>query len=346
MSIYKFFGNILPESFIAKVEKRLIYAGVKDVPEIWVGRIIVLTLLLTAVFGLSTLVVQTYAPTASVTFQSLTLKLTSIFWGLAVLMLFTIPLIFYLHITMLSAIRVERAESEFPDFLYNIASVIRGGMTPVQAFFLSAKTKEFGILGKEARKAYEKAITTGMISVAFSSMAERIDSEYIRSFATFFKRAVISGGKIVELLESYADYLRDILFLKKELKQRTTNYMIFLGMISAVIMPFLLSLAYTYILFSQHLVEAANIQHGTTNAVITIGMQPKITLHLSYLLPSIFIYMLLSGLLTAALIGVLRKGRIIFGLKYALLVWFTSFIVFYISLMFLTGFMGMAGIGH
>ncbi|RME79495.1 MAG: hypothetical protein D6769_02235 [Methanobacteriota archaeon] len=317
--VYLFFGNMLPDFLLNYFTRQLDYAGFDETAEEWAGRMMTLTILL---FVIPVLL--------DVTLTSYGIYLFPVSYCLSCILslssLFIVPFLFWLHLKFVVSARVDRAEELFSDFLYNIASNLSGGMVPMQAFLSSAKP-EFGILGKEAAKAYEKVASTGMLSIAFRELARRMDSVYIKNFANFFERAVVAGGKLAELLQAYADHFRDIMILKKDLADRTKNFTAFIVIIGALIMPFLMSVAYTYVLSLLSLSKAVS-NVGVNTAGIVGALSPNVSVNKDVLFIMMVSYILLSTFITALLIGAVNKGRVIFGFKYVIFLWLIAFTVF------------------
>ncbi len=323
---------MVPESRRDKQEELLRFAGIRKPVDLWAGSAIFLALLFALLAGVTFVGLTNYAP--DIVAELCCNKFFPYIVGVVVLsfVLFAINI----HIRVLISIRAERAEEAFPDFLYNVATNLKGGMTPLQAFFASAKP-QFPVIGEEARRAYQTSLASGSLSEAFDELAKSIASPYIQNFAVFFKRAIMSGGKTAELIENYADHLRDILSLKRDLKQKTNNYVAFIFLTSALIMPFLFALAYNYISSAMHL--AASLGEIGQIEELPISFKPKISLKISDFYIMIYTYIFIAGIITSILMSLLRKGKTIYASKYVLFIWLTSILVFYLSQISLKAFL-------
>lgn len=328
MSFYSTIGTILPESLLKKTGKMLLYAGIKEDAETYVGRILFLMLLLFIIPPLLKLVLDIYG------FYSLNNNAILI---LEFLILILTPFGFYAHLSFLISSRAERAEEVFPDFLYDIGANLNSGMPIFQAFLTSSLKKEFGVLSEEAKEIYEKHQSDNLNKL-FDELTWRFDSRHIENFVKFFERSIVLGGSISALLQSYAEEMRTILNMKKEMKERTFTYVVFISIIAVFIFPFLLAIAYTYISLMTSFYSNIKLQQ---NIGIGAFMLNKIAITREDITVLSIAFIFLSGLLTSLLIALLRKGKLIFFLKYVFLIWLITYTIFYLSINVLAKFLSL-----
>ncbi|MEM4295708.1 MAG: hypothetical protein QXS91_02795 [Candidatus Anstonellales archaeon] len=165
MSFYSTIGSIIPESLLKNVKRMLVYAGIKEDPETYIGRILFLMLLLLLIPPLLKLVLDLYG---------LYFLNNAIVLILELFLLVLTPFAFYAHLSFIISSRAERAEEVFPDFLYDLGANLNSGMPVFQAFLASALKKEFGVLSDEAKDVYEKYQTENLNKM-FDELALRFD---------------------------------------------------------------------------------------------------------------------------------------------------------------------------
>ena len=339
-AIYRRLGSIFPRKLLVKIRKSLNYAGY-DFNEIeWVGMVLFTSLIaFTIPFLVYLLYLQVYE-FFDTEFIAVSIELLI---GIGIGLFILSISMFLIHLYSMISIRSETAEAVFPDFLYLISSNIRSGMIPFQAFGAAIKP-ELGILAYEAKKAYEVASATNSITSAFKYLTTRIKSNSIEKFSVIFERTINAGGQAADVIKDYADDLRKLVDLKDELGSQTKGYVAFLLFITAIILPFLVGVSVHYI---RVLTTMSNITPGAEGESQTTGVEGfsgsgnaaklggasfnvKITPEEFTFIASIFV--LITTLSTSLLIGLVRKGELLRGIKYFPFLALSAFFVLFISL--------------
>ncbi|MBI5046879.1 type II secretion system F family protein [Candidatus Micrarchaeota archaeon] len=306
-SIYRRIGGTIPKPFLRSVEKKLNQAGVKEEPLLWIGKRLVLSFCVGLI--LLSLYLIVYNPIATAATVAIAILLIII--GIA----FTSGLI-YLGIYFRIIDRANTLEKILPDFLLLIVSNLRAGMTPFAAF-TEATRPEFGPLHEVVLLSAAKAGGTASLTSALESMTDYFDSKIFHRAVTLFGKGMQSGGQLAKLLTASADEVRKIQDLRAELATATRTYTIFLGFVVILVMPFLLSVSIQFVTiflkiqtennFGGSPVEGgANLPSFGGNIQISIDEISKIAI-LTLLVTSVFI---------STLVGLINKGRAIYGLKY------------------------------
>ena len=235
---------------------------------------------------------------------------------------------FYLMIYYSIVSRAEQVERVLPEFLLMIAANLRAGMTPFNAFRRSA-TAELGPLEKEIQIAAVKAGSSQSLAEALSSISDRIDSEVLERTITLFEKSVRSGGQIAELLTAISEEVRRNQELKADLITSTRSYTMFLFFIILVVSPCLLAVSAQFLdiysgikgQFSGEAIEGYSLPFFSGEVVINSDY-------------AIFIsYMSLVGtaFFASVLMGVISRGKILYGVKYFPLLAIGSIIVFQVA---------------
>jgi pilus assembly protein TadC len=331
MSFYSAIGILFPKSFLMELEKLLLYAGIDEEPEKYWGRIITLMLLLLLIPPLAKLSLGTF-----INIDDFYIVIID----LAILLL--VPFLTYIHLIFVISSRTERAEEVFPDFLYDIGANLNSGMPTFQAFLATATKKEFGILSEEAMKAYEKYRSENLNEM-FSYLAKRFDSQHIKNFTTFFERSIFLGGSLADILQNYANEIKNILNMRKELKERTLTQVFFITTISIMIFPWLLSIAYSYVVLMTPLTTGLKFLSSNQINVGNLPV-PKISITKEEMFNLSIAFIFISSITASILISVLRKGKAIFFVKYLPIVLLISFSVFFLSIEILRRTLRLSGI--
>ena len=339
-AIYRRIGSLIPRRTLVKIRKSLNYAGYDFNEMEWAGMIIFTSFVAFIIpFLIYMLYLQTYEY-FEVEFFSVELN-TLIGVGIGLFLLSFA--MFFIHLYSMISIRSESAESVFPDFLYLISSNIRSGMIPFQAFGAAIKP-ELGVLAYEGKKAYEVASTTNSITSAFKYLTTRIKSNSIEKFSVIFERTINAGGQAADVIKDYADDLRKLVDLKEELGSQTKGYVAFLLFITAIILPFLVGVSVHYIKVLTSMSDISPGEEGNENQQSTttfsgsgnaemlggVSFNVKITPEEFTLISSVFV--IITTLSTSLLIGLVRKGELLRGIKYFPFLALSSFFVMFLSL--------------
>ena len=118
--------------------------------------------------------------------------------------------------------------------------------------------------------------------------------------------------------------------LREELSVQTKGYVAFLLFVAAIILPFLIAVSGHYIRVLQSLSSIAPQGSSASMRGLNVGMKVDLTPEQFIIIGIIFI--IATSLSTSLLIGLIRKGEVIRGLKYFPVLIFTSLLVLVLSL--------------
>ncbi|MEW6035461.1 MAG: type II secretion system F family protein [Candidatus Micrarchaeota archaeon] len=327
---YLFFGKVLPEDWIRWIERRLVFAGLdEDVLE-WAGRRFALLTLVCILASILPFVsaIYTYADPFETFERMLGLVTQSLLYAFLAFLLALFA--FYTHLYYLIDDRTKRTEKALPDFLLLVVANLRAGMTPLNAFVVASRP-EFGPLSEEVKKSAKKLTGGESISVMFLDLAERIDSPIFRNMVGFFDRAMRSGGRLANILESSADYVRRVEEMREEVVLITRSHVIFLAFMVIFIMPFLLSVSVEFV----KLVKGIPVfSEDSTNLPFFTG-RVSITPDFIVMVSSALI--LMTSSLVSLMLGIITRGQPFYGIKYVPIIAISSLIMFYVAQAFLSG---------
>lgn len=236
--------------------------------------------------------------------------------------------VFYLMVYYSIVSRAEQVDQVLPEFLLMIAANLRAGMTPFNAFRRSA-TAELGPLEKEIQIAAVKAGSSQSLAEALSSISERIDSEILERTIALFEKSVRSGGQLAELLTAISEEVRRNQELKADLITSTRSYTMFLFFIILIVSPCLLAVSAQFLdiysgikgQFSGDAIEGYSLPFFSGN----VAINSDYAIFISYL------SLVGTAFFASVLMGVISRGKILYGMKYFPWLAIGSMIVFQVA---------------
>jgi len=313
LRIYRRLGGSFSPGFTAYISKKLKVAGIKDETRIWLGEAF-LTALMGGLVPLAAYLIV-YDP-----YVIFSRPLESIHMILLSLLLFIVGFLFisaiyYFNLYFRIADRTSALEKILPDFLSLTVSNLRAGMNPYYAFVQGARP-EFGAFYDEVHLAMAKMGSKASIAEALIEVADNFDSPVLHRTVTLFAKGLRSGGHLVRLLNSSADEVRRIQDLRAELASSTMTYTIFLGFIVVIIMPFLLSVSTIFVtIFVKIQTESmgGGMEESASSSLPSFG--GKILVTANDMLVAAVITLAITTFLVSMLMGVVLKGKALYGLK-------------------------------
>jgi Flp pilus assembly protein TadB len=318
---YRRFAGLAPKKMLKGLERKLIYAGIEEDPQIWGGQVILLALCIGLVLLLAYLVI--YNPIATWTTGLIAFGL--LFGGAAFVLI-----LYYLSLYFKIANRTSAVEKILPDFLLLVLSNLRAGMSPFTAFVQAARP-EFKYLYDEVRKSAGRAGGSTSLPDVLNDVGSKFDSQIFKRTIALFAKGIKSGGQLSRLLKSSADEIRHIQDLRAELVTATRTYTIFLGFIIIVIMPFLLGVSTHFItIFTQIQNEA-----GAGSAEMLVGGAPslsgKISITANEMMMTSLAALISTSLLVSGLMGIIGRGSALYGVKYFPILSIASILMFFLA---------------
>ncbi len=319
--IYTIFSKLVPFAYRKHLKEQLMYAGIKEAVEGWLGSATLLSFLLF-------LIVVFMPYTLYQRFELLYLLI-----GIGVFLL--IEFSFYILLYFKVEDRTKRIEEVLPDALQLISANLRAGMAPYQALKLSAR-KEFGPFKEEIEHATALALGTESFSEVLLGIGKRVKSDMLERALNLFTTAMRSGGHLAQLLEELSRDIAETRSLKKELVTNTRTYVMFIMFTIVIGTPLLLAIAIHFVDVITGIQEA-----GPTGAGFGMAfLAGEITITADFLIKVSVVLLAVTSVLAAMLMGVIQEGKSKYGLKYAPFVMIGSFAVFFIVRHFIGSFLG------
>jgi len=341
----KGFAEIIPKKTLEKsFNPELEFAGIKEDHSFWLGKKILLSLLIGAIGflipftigGIFGLYFETNFVFAIGNFTmnfSILQLLAGIFLGIV---FFAITIfVMYIHLFYLIDGRASLVENILPDFLMLVASNINAGMTPFSAFRAAAR-KEFGPLSEEIRIATSKALGTESFTSALLEVAKKIKSKSLEESVAFFNQSIRSGGHLTKLLETSANSLRETQEMRKELISSTKMYVVFVVFVVIIASPLLLAVSVQFLKMINDIQDESNVPGDSIGNVSFLSSKLLITPE--FMQTAAYLLLFINSLLSSLFIGVLSNGKAKSGFKTFPLILIGSITFFLIALGFLDGF--------
>lgn len=309
-NLFKAISSFVPMGYRKKAEVLLNYAGVEEDVGIWLGRRIVVALLVGII---ASCIVFLYARNTRPSEAGSQLAFHSLLGG--VVGFLAACLVFYFHLHYVIEERRKRVEAILPDFLLLIAANLRAGMTPVAAFINSSRP-EFGPLEDEIRILTSRSFGTESFASVFGRLSERIDSKVLKRIVGLFTTGIVSGGHLAELLETSALDIRETQELKQELESSTRMYVIFVLFVALVGLPLLLSISIQFLIkltvLKSQITHVSFAEFGYAFITAERPLEPEFVERMTYVI------LIGTTFFISILLGVINEGKYTYGLRYFL----------------------------
>ncbi len=208
-------------------------------------------------------------------------------------------------------------DSRIPDFLREIGESQRTGTTFTKSL-VNASQSNYGPLSVELKRAMSKMSWGMTFEEALNYFAANVDTPLAHRAAVLLKEVGRSGGKMLEVLDSVYEHIREVINLQRERSKQLAPYMI------VIYASFGVYLFVVYILFSTFFAQVSHLQ--ATGAPFGSNVNPG-TYYIWFFHMSV-----IEGVFGGMVIGKISSGSSIAGMKHVLvllavsLVFFTLFV--------------------
>ena len=308
--VARMFGS----KFLSSVKQKLIYAGVSKNPETWFGSAIIVTFLFSVIGAGGTYLLS---PTDK------EVNAVAVFFFIFV----STVVVNFIDVFFKITGRARKVEKILPDFLLLIESNLRAGMTPYNSF-ISAARPEFSPLYEEVRKLSNVVGAKISLDEALSSLSSKFDSQILRKTINLFSKGASAGGHLATLLFANAEEIRKIQELRQELISTTGSYTVFLGFIVIIVMPFLLSIAVHFLAVFTNIQSNVGVDLSKADTGTIVLFSGNLSIKPDEMKTIAFIALGITALFASILIGVIRVGKPLYGLKYFPIILIPALIAF------------------
>jgi len=289
--ISKVLDNVLPDRYLVLIQENLIRSGMY----VKASDLITLMLLGGIIFGVIALVLFAM------------IGINPIF-GLIVGFVTPIAIVLgWLFFSMER--RVDTIEQTTPDFLRQIASLLRAGVG-IETALEDISKQGGGPLNDELKRAVIEIKIGSTFEDALISMGERLKSKTLdRTFRMILEGKRV-GGSLSDVIETVAEDLRAVLALKRERKANVMMSVMFLVIAAVIAAPFAMGMIMIYSNFIESL--------GKTNPLLGAAVL------------SASGYIIIHSIIAGLLIGIVLYGSARKGVKYALVLVPVAYGLFYL----------------
>lgn len=218
--------------------------------------------------------------------------------------------------------RTRLLEERFPDFLRDIASSHKGGLTLHQAASIAARG-EYGELTPDVRKMADQLSWNVSFSEALERFAERVHTPLVQRAVSLILQADRSGGSTTDVLLAAAKDAREIKNLENERRQTMGLYTV------VVYITFFVFLATAAILYSQFAPQIVAASQGVGSlADANVQGLGGTALRLEQYQMFYFLAAVVQGVGDGIVAGLLGSGRAVLGLRHGFAMVLVSYILF------------------
>ena len=216
--------------------------------------------------------------------------------------------------------RASEIESSIPDFLRQLSSMLRVGLSLENAL-IDMSNHGKGPLYDELRRVVVEIRMGKSLDESFNNMALRLDSKDLERSFKIILNAHKSGGSLAGIILDVSDDLRAMLMLKRERKSSVMMSIMFLAIASTIAAPFALGMVGVYSSFMISLGKG-----GVICEIAPIAAE---------------IYLVIHSISAGFLIALIMYGDLRKGLRYSIPITCSAFSVFYLINNFGASFFGL-----
>jgi len=294
-----FAKRVFPKKFMDNLDHRLESTKIVLAAEEYVGLTLLATIIVGATTGFVSMFLQLPIPLP-----------LPIFVILAAVITFTVlTLIVPYYLAQRRAIELERL---LPDTLRQMASTLRAGVGIDAAMDDIAKSG-YGVLSQEFDRVVSEIRRGRTIESALLALARRSNSSiYNRAFHLIVE-GIERGAALANVLDSVSTDIREVQAIQRERRVATTQQVLFLFVVALFAVPFIIGLT----------VAVGGIEMGG-GPVAATGLPAEIgTIAMAYIV--------IQALICSLAVGVIRYGRMLKGLTFAVPFMVIATIAFYVA---------------
>jgi len=290
-SIAKIIDEKISESILIKIQETLLESGMITLASQLLAKIFVIIIILIILFSFLSIVFN----------FDLFLSIVS---AIAIP-----PGILIAHVTIKIEKRREQIEKAAPDFLRQIASMLRVGLSFENAMDDLSKYGS-GPLYDEIRRAVIEIRMGKDFDQTILSMSSRLYSNNLDKTFKIILEGRKSGGGLADIIDDVAEDLRVISSLKRERKASVMMAVLFLVISAAIAAPFALGMIGIYSSFMISLGKGSEL---IQTAIIAAGS-----------------YIIIHSVLAGLIIGLIMYGDYKKGIKFSIPLTVVAYSVFYV----------------
>ncbi|MBD3388470.1 MAG: hypothetical protein GF416_05310 [Candidatus Altiarchaeales archaeon] len=313
MKAYYIAAKFFPEEVKEEVRTLLQYCGSRMSPEVWVGRALLVSMM---VFTLALFIVH-------YTIED--------YWRAVLLMLLALTIYHittYLLLFYKAEGRARAVERVLPNFLQLVAANLNSGMTPFQAFKESSRM-EFGILKDEIDNTIALSMGTMPFHDALLDMPKRVKSTMFKNVIELFVEGMKTGGPLATLLADIAKDINENLDLRREIVTRSRSYILFISFIVVFGSPLLTAVSLHFIRTIDEVIGVVQMEIPEIQSVGGISFG-ELVLTPEFLTRVGIVNISLTSLIASWLLAIISHGKDKYLFRYAVFLVPASIAAFFI----------------
>ncbi len=142
----------------------------------------------------------------------------------------------------------DEIEEDLPEFIDNMVSNLKGGISLEKAFLKSVRPEQKALL-REVTLLNEKIMMGLDVTAALSDFRKRFTSPVLSRTFFLIEEGIKGGGNLASPLERISTNLKRIYALEEEIKANSSGFTIIIRFITILIAPLLFALAITLLVF-------------------------------------------------------------------------------------------------
>ncbi len=219
------------------------------------------------------------------------------------------PILMAGYIFLMMEKRVDAIEQSTPDFLRQIASLLRAGVG-LETALEDVSKQGGGPLTNELKRAVIEIKIGRTFDDAILSMGERLKSKNLDRTFRMILEGRKAGGSLSDVVETVAEDLRAVLALKRERKANVMMSVMFLIIAAIIAAPFSLGMITVYSAF----IESLGKENPMLDASIIAATG----------------YIIIHSIIAGLLIGIIMHGSARKGIKFGIPLAIAAYGIFYI----------------
>ncbi len=293
----KFSKRVFPEKFLRNLDRRLESTKIALAAEEYVGVTFLATIIVGVVVGFVGVLLQFPIPVPL-------LALLAAFVTFPVL---TLGVPYYL-----AQRRAAELESALPDTLRQMASTLRAGVG-IDAAIDDIVKSEYGVLSQEFDRVVTEIRRGRTLNSALLALARRSNSPlYERAFHLIVE-GIERGAALASVLDSVSKDIKEVHAIQRERQAATMQQVLFLFVVALFAVPFIVGLT----------VAVGGVQIGSGPAAGAGLPAEMVTIAMAYIV--------IQALICSLAVGVIRYGKMLKGLTFAVPFMVVAAIVFKVA---------------
>jgi flagellar protein FlaJ len=213
--------------------------------------------------------------------------------------------------------RIHKIDQIFPDFLRDLASSKRAGMTFAKSIMFTSKGS-YGMLTPEIKKISQQISWGTSITDALHAFSQRVNTKSIRRSVSLIIESSKSGGNVTDVLSLAADDARELKMLEEERRVNMSSYVIviYVSMFVFLAIMVILNLSFIPAMIGTGAQGLASIMSGGST-----GQSVEI-------LSVFYLATLVQGIGSGVVAGVFEDGSLYSGVKHVFILTLVSWITF------------------